>query len=270
MLKISNSEFTKLVDFMKENFGINLSQKRHLIEGRLNKVIIMKGFNSYEAYLNYAYQNTHEMKEMINNLTTNHTYFMREPEHFKFLIDVILPFAEKNIHDHDLRIWSSACSTGEEPYTIAMTIAEYFGSRKVGWDTKILATAISNRALEIAKKGVYSAEEAEKLPDNMKNKYLKQIDSNTFEVIKSIRDEVIFAPYNLMQETLPFKKKFHIIFCRNVMIYFEKKTKDELIKKFYNHTENSGYLIIGLSESIDRNETGYKFIRPSVFRKEMR
>lgn len=269
MLKIEENDFRKLVEYMKINFGINLSQKKHLVEGRLNKVLIEKGYDTYEKYLEFAYKNPSELKELINHLTTNHTYFLREPEHFKYITEIILPVLEKKLIDKDLRIWSSACSTGEEPYTLAMIIADYFENRKIGWDTKILATDISNRALDAAKRGIYSAEDVEKLPGHWKQKYLKKIDDNSYEVIKRIRDEVVFAPYNLMQEALPFKKKFHLILCRNVMIYFEKKTKDALINRFYNHTEDGGYLIIGLAETVDRNETSYRFIRPSIFRKEM-
>jgi chemotaxis protein methyltransferase CheR len=103
----------------------------------------------------------------------------------------------------------------------------------------------------------------------MDKKIFKKIDENRYEVVKKIKDEVIFAPYNLMQETMPFKKKFHLILCRNVMIYFEKPTKEALIKRFYNQTEDGGYLIIGLSESFDKNIIKYRFIRPSIFRKEM-
>lgn len=269
LLTIKESEFKKLVEYIKKNYGINLMQKKHLVEGRLNKVIIEKGYDCYEEYLHSVYNNPIELKQLINLLTTNHTYFMREPEHFKYIKEVILPYLEKNIKDKDLRIWSSASSTGEEPYTLAMIIADYFENKKSGWDTKILATDISNRALEIAKRGVYLKEEVEKLPPEWIKKYFIKIDENRYEIVKKIKSEVHFAPYNLMQEKMPFKKNFHLILCRNVMIYFEKETKDELVKKFYNHTEQGGYLIIGLSESIDKNITQYRFLRPSIFRKEM-
>lgn len=269
ILTIKEREFKKLVEYIKTNYGINLENKKHLIEGRLNKVITEKGYSSYEEYLQMVYDNPAEIKGLINLLTTNHTYFMREPEHFKYIRDTILPYLEKRVNGKDLRIWSSACSTGEEPYTLAMIIADYFGDKKIGWDTKILATDISNKALETAKKGIYSSEEVEKLPESWMKKYFKKLDENRYEVVKKIKDEVIFAPYNLMQEAMPFKKKFHLILCRNVMIYFEKPTKEALIKRFYSQTEEGGYLIIGLSESFDKNLINYKFIRPSIFRKEM-
>lgn len=269
ILTIKEREFKKLVEYIKINYGINLEHKKHLVEGRLNKVITEKGYNSYEEYLQMVYNNPLEIKGLINLITTNHTYFMREPEHFKYIKDTILPYLENRADGKDLRIWSSACSTGEEAYTLAMIIADYFGEKKFGWDTKILATDISNKALEIAKRGIYPSIEIEKLPENWRKNYFKKIDENNYEVVKKIKNEVIFAPYNLMQENMPFKKKFHMILCRNVMIYFEKVTKEALIKRFYEYTENGGYLIIGLSESFDKNIVDYKFLRPSIFKKEM-
>lgn len=269
MLNINDEEFIRLTNFVKVNYGINLSKKRHLIEGRLNNSLQARGFDSYNEYMNFAFSNPKEIIELINTLTTNHTYFMREPEHFSYFRETILPYFEKNIKDKDLRIWSAASSTGEEAYTLAMVISDYFGDKKYMWDTKILATDISQKALSVAKRGIYSAEAVEKLPTSWKEKYFKKIDNDFYEIGPKIKNEVIFAQYNLMNETLPFKKKFHIIFCRNVMIYFERDTKTQLVNRFYNHTIENGYLLIGLSENIENSKTKYKFVKPSIFRKEM-
>ena len=267
IVNIKDDEFNRLTNYIKLNYGINLSKKKHLIEGRLNNTLILKGFSDYSSYMNFVFSNPTEITELINSLTTNHTYFMREPEHFKFFKDELLPYFEKTIKDKDLRIWSAASSTGEEAYTLAMIIADYFGDKKNLWDTKILATDISQKVLSVGKRGVYSAESVEKLPQSWKEKYFKKIDSNFYEVHPKIKNEVIFAQYNLMNETLPFRKKFHIIFCRNVMIYFEKDTKTNLVERFYNHTVDSGYLLIGLSENLDNAKTKYNFVKPSIFRK---
>lgn len=266
---ITDVEFIKLTNYIQTNYGINLSKKKHLIEGRLNKLIEEKGFKNYEAYMNFAFTNKDELSEMINALTTNHTYFMREPEHFNYFKESLLPYFEKNLEEKDLRIWSAASSTGEEAYTLAMIISDYFGAKKPLWDTKILATDISQKVLSIGKRGIYSAESVEKLPDHWKKNYFTKLNNDFYEIVPKIKNEVIFAQYNLMNEVLPFKKKFHIIFCRNVMIYFEKSTKDTLVQKLYNHTESSGYLLIGLSENVDYSKTSYHFIKPSIFRKEM-
>lgn len=269
MLNINDEEFVRLTNFIRLNYGINLSKKRHLIEGRLNNSLQARGFESYNEYMNFAFSNPKEIVELINTLTTNHTYFMREPEHFNYFRDTILPYFEKNIKDKDLRIWSAASSTGEEAYTLAMVISDYFGDKKYMWDTKILATDISQKALSVAKRGIYSAEAVEKLPISWKEKYFRKIDNEFYEIGPKIKNEVVFAQYNLMSETLPFKKKFHIIFCRNVMIYFERDTKTQLVDRFYNHTIENGYLLIGLSENIDNSKTRYKFVKPSIFRKEL-
>lgn len=269
IININEKEFNRITNFMKLNYGIDLSRKRHLIEGRLNNSLLLKGFSTYDSYFDYVFSNSHELTELINTLTTNHTYFMREPEHFEFFKNTILPYFEKTIKDRDLRIWSAASSTGEEAYTLAMIIADYFGDKKSLWDTKILATDISKKVLNVGKRGVYPSETLEKLPKEWKEKYFKKLDSNFYEVIPKIRNEVIFAQYNLMNETMPFKKKFHIIFCRNVMIYFEKETKKQLVERFYKHTADKGYLIIGLSENLDNLKADYSFIKPSVFRKEL-
>lgn len=268
-LKIKDSEFIKLTNYVKTKYGINLSQKKHLIESRLNNLLVSKGFKDYETYMNFAFNNKKELTQMINTLTTNHTYFMREPEHFKYFKEVVLPYYEKNLKTKDLRIWSAASSTGEEAYTLAMIIDDYFGDKKHLWDTKILATDISEKVLEVGKRGIYSAEAVNKLPKGWKKKYFKKLNKNSYQIISRINKEVIFAKYNLMEEKLPFKKKFHIIFCRNVMIYFEKETKSKLIEKFYNHTDQNGYLITGLSENIGSTKAKYSFIKPSIFRKEL-
>ena len=141
-----------------------------------------------------------------------------------------------------------------------------FGEKDV-WDTRILATDISSRVLDIAQKGVYSNTRIKPLPFNWKTKYFKKIDSENYVIIDKIRDEVIYRKFNLMDTVFPFRKKFHVIFCRNVMIYFDSETRNNLVKKFYDITADGGYLFIGHSEYIDRTKTKYKYVAPSVYRK---
>ena len=136
-----------------------------------------------------------------------------------------------------MRIWSAGCSTGEEPYTLAMIIDEFFGKEKLFWNTQILATDISSKVLDVAKKGVYNNDSIAKMPSEKRLKYFKKISDEKSEVVDQIKKEVIFARLNLMNETFPFKKKFHTIFCRNVMIYFDSKTKMDLVNRFYKITE---------------------------------
>lgn len=268
MIEIKGNEFKELTEFLKSNYGINLTHKKNLIQGRLNNVLVEKGFNSFREYLDYVYSDStkNELTILINKLTTNHTFFMRESEHFQYFRNVVLPYLNYNIIDRDVRLWSAGCSSGEEPYTIAMIMQDYFGEDKASWDKKILATDISVNVLKMAEKGVYSAEDLEKLPQSFKLAYFSKIDNDNYKVTDKLKDEVIFRVFNLMDD-FPFKRKFHVIFCRNVMIYFDKETKARLIRKFYDMTERGGYLFIGLSESLDREDTPYNYIRPSVYRK---
>lgn len=268
MIRIKENEFKELTEFLKSNYGINLTHKKNLIEGRLTNTLIEKGFNNFRGYLDYVYSDStkNELTILINKLTTNHTFFMRESEHFQYFRNVVLPYLNSNIADRDIRIWSAGCSSGEEPYTLAMIMEDYFGEEKALWDKKILATDISVNVLKMAEKGVYSAEALEKLSQGFKLAYFDKIDSDNYKVTNKLKNEVIFRVFNLMDE-FPFRRKFHVIFCRNVMIYFDKETKARLIRKFYDMTEKGGYLFIGLSESLDREDTPYDYIRPSVYRK---
>ncbi|BCZ45622.1 chemotaxis protein CheR [Clostridium gelidum] len=268
MINIKENEFIELTKFLKNNYGINLTHKKNLIEGRLNNVLIEKGCNSFREYLDYVYADItkNELTTLINKLTTNHTFFMREQEHFQFFKNQVLPSLATTVKNRDLRIWSAGCSSGEEPYTLAMIMEDYFAQEKSLWDKKILATDISVNVLKTADKGIYSVEGLEKMSESWKLNYFNKIDNDTYRIDSKLKNEVIFRVFNLMDE-FPFKRKFHVIFCRNVMIYFDQETKDRLIRKFYDMTEVGGYLFIGLSEALNKTENPYKYIMPSVYRK---
>jgi chemotaxis methyl-accepting protein methylase len=187
---------------------------------------------------------------------------------YKLKQENVLPYLVHTVKNKDLRIWSAGCSSGEEPYTLAMIIDEFLGKDKVWWDTKILATDISSKVLEMAVDGSYSKDELENISPQWRLNYFKGIDDENLKVVDRIRNEVIFRRFNLMDETFPFKKKFHVIFCRNVMIYFDLETKRKLINKFYNLLEYGGYLFIGHSEAIERGATNFRYVMPAVYRKE--
>lgn len=156
----------------------------------------------------------------------------------------------------------------EESYTLAMIMDEFFGRNKGMWDTKILATDISAKVLDVARRGIYNDNRIMPLPPAWRMNYLKKIDDENYIISDKIKNEVIYRKFNLMEETFPFRKKFHVIFCRNVMIYFDRETRNELIEKFYDMTSYGGYLFIGHSEYIDRTKTKYKYVAPSIYRKE--
>lgn len=271
MVAITNEEFRQLSDYIKLNYGIYLKEeKKALVMGRLYNVLIQNNFRNFTEYYDYIISDNtgHAAATLIEKITTNHTFFMREADHFLFFRDKVLPNIKGMAKDNDLRVWSAGCSTGEEPYTLAMIIDEFFDKEKKAWDTKILATDISSRVLDIAKKAIYSDRSITDLPYSWKVKYFKKLNNRDRIVVDGIKNEVIFRKLNLIDQVFPFKKKFHTIFCRNVMIYFDAETKRKLINKFYDLTECGGYLFIGHSESLDREKTKYKYIMPGVYRKE--
>ncbi len=259
-----------LADFIESNYGIHMKeQKKTLLISRLHKILEEMGFDSFTQYFEFLIHDKSgkAVSAFVDKITTNHTYFMREAEHFSYLQDTVLPEIVPKIKGNDLRVWCAASSTGEEPYTLAMIIDEYFGERKCLWDTKILATDISSAVLETAKKGIYKNDAIDSLSKMRKLQYFKKIDTDNSIVIDRIRNEVIYRKFNLMEPEFPFKKKFHVIFCRNVMIYFDAPTKDRLVEKLYDCLEDGGYLFIGHSESINKISTRFKYIRPAVYKK---
>lgn len=270
MLTITENDFQRLVNFVKQNYGIDLSKKKQLIVGRLSNSIISMGFSSFEEYVDHLLQNhtPEDLELMLNKLTTNYTYFMREESHFEFFTDVILPYLIETKKNRSLSIWSAGCSSGEEPYTISMILKEYLGPKASMWDTRVLATDISQNALKAANNAVYDKDSLRNLPPGWKDKYFRSAGSpGIFTVSSEIKSNVIFRTFNLMNP-IKFRLKFDVIFCRNVMIYFDQETKDALVNRFYNATNPGGYLLIGHSESLNRSSTPYRYIRPATYRRE--
>lgn len=270
MVTITDKEFIKLSKYIKDNYGINLKEeKKMLVIGRLHNVLAELNFESFSQYYDYIISDKtgKAVSTLVSKITTNHTYFMREKNHFEYLREKVLPYLVNSVKDRDLRIWSAGCSSGEEAYTIAMLLDEFFKEEKLWWDKKILATDISEKVLNIAKNGVYHKEQISPLPEMWKREYLIKRDEENFIFTEKIRNEIIYRKFNLMDNVFPFKKKFHVIFCRNVMIYFDNNTKSELIRKFYNSMEHGGYLFIGHSESLNGETMGFNYVMPSVYRK---
>ena len=269
MLSISDKDFQRLVTFVHSNYGIDLSKKRQLITGRLSNTIISKGFRSFEEYVDHVLKNRspEDLELMLNKLTTNYTYFMREEAHFKLLTETILPELLSKKKDRVLSIWSAGCSSGEEPYTISMLIKETLGSNASKWDTRVLATDISKNALRAATNAVYDETSLKEVSQSWRTKYFRKTDEpGVYTVAPEIKSNVIFRVFNLM-DPIQFKLKFDVIFCRNVMIYFDQETKQALVNRFYNASNPGGYLLIGHSESLNKEVTPYKYLGPATFRK---
>lgn len=273
MMTISDQEFAQLRDLIQRRFGINLTeQKRSLLVGRLQKLMRQLGLASFSQYYEYLTQDKTEkgLSELVDLISTNHTYFNREKDHFDYFSQTALPAVVaklKRENRKDLRIWCAGCSTGEEPYTLLMLMMEYLGSEYASWDAGILATDISDRALSIAKRGVYAADRVMQLPEPLRRKYFTPADSGEMAVIDKVKREATFRRFNLMNTTFPFKKPFQMIFCRNVMIYFDQPTREALVARYHQHTEPGGYLFIGHSETLGRSQNIYNYLKPALYQK---
>jgi len=268
-MHIEDKDFFRLRDYVKSNFGVNLEKKRTLIEGRLSNYIIQEGFNGFSDYIDDVFSDKSggKINTLMTKLTTNYTYFMREETHYRFMEDVALPYWTSTIRDKDLRIWSAGCASGEEAYTTVMVLHEWFGPKIREWETTILATDISTRVLDMARAGVYPEEHFDKLPKAWKLKYFDQIGEEKYRIKPVLAKGVHFGQFNLMGNFSRFKKKFHIIFCRNVMIYFDSATKQALAKRYHDALEVGGYLFIGLSETLSGIAGDLQQIAPAIYRR---
>ena len=269
MKDITDKEFWQIRDYVKVNLGISLSdEKKSLIYSRLRSTLQELGFENFTQYYEYLVgdKTKQALVRFIDKVTTNHTFFMREVEHFEYYRDTALPAIEETWGTgKDLRLWCAACSSGEEPYTLAMINQDYFKGK--GWNTQLLATDISNEILDKAVYGVYSNESLSALPEKWKKDYLTRFDADHSSISNEIKSQVIYRKFNLMETNFRFKKKFHVIFCRNVMIYFDSDTRDQVVSKFYDMTEPGGFLFIGHSETLSHSNTQYKYIMPATYKK---
>jgi chemotaxis protein methyltransferase CheR len=272
-LTLTEGEFHALRTLIYDRFGINLTdQKRTLVTGRLQRVLAQHKFKSFGEYIEHINRDSsgQALSELVNRISTNHTYFYREHEHFDFFSRHALPAVlsePETARQHDLRIWCAGCSSGEEAYTLVMLTMESLGLEYSKWSAGLLATDVSENALRTAKAGIYSEDRVSPLPAELRRKYFRSAGSGNLSVVDRLKEEITFRRFNLMNEQFPFRRPFHIIFCRNVMIYFDQPTRDTLIKKYYDLTVPGGYLFIGHSETIRGGSHGYNYVMPAVYRK---
>ncbi len=263
---ITDKDFNRLVSFVQSKYGIDLHQKRQLVTSRLSSTVKNMGYKSFTEYVDYLLKkgSGDDINQLLSKLTTNYTYFMREVESFDYFTKTILPdIVRRHQRDKCLSIWSAACSSGEEPYNVSMYMMDYLGGQASAWDTRMLASDISVDALNKAKKGIYELPDT--IPPHWKKNYFKPAGGKMFEVAPKIKQNVIFKQFNLM-DPIHFKRKFDVIFCRNVMIYFDQPTKDALVQRFYDATVPGGYLLISKSENLSANSP-YRRLAPSTFQK---
>lgn len=270
---LSDTEFKYIAGMLYDRFGIYLSeQKRILVAGRLSKRLRQLGLSSFTLYFEYlvADKTGAELSELINRITTNHSFFFREREHFDFLVKTILPEIEikmKQSASYPLRIWSAGCATGEEVYSISMLLREYYGNRFDKIDYGLLATDISLSALNDANVGEYSEAKLRELPLSYKNAYFSKKSEDVFSIKNEIKKMVLFKRLNLMADTFPLKGQFDAIFCRNVMIYFDQESRKKVVQTLFNYVKPGGYFFIGHSESLRREDCPFTYVKPAVYRK---
>lgn len=267
--QLTDEQFKKFSRMLFELSGIKLrDHKKYLLIHRLSKYVgPAKQFHSFEEYYQalQADESGKMVSDFLNVLTTNFTFFFREPVHFEFLRDYLEKARDSQEY---IRIWSAACSSGEEPYSMAITLKQAL-TNPADYDTKILATDISRKMIHLAEAGVYHYT---KVRGHLEDKLLKDYfnfdkETNDFSVAQSIRDLVSFRYMNLL-ESFPFNKLFDVVFLRNVLIYFENKEKEYIINKIANCIKPGGYLILGLSESLVGLQHRFKINRNSIYQKQ--
>jgi chemotaxis protein methyltransferase CheR len=265
---LSAREFEKIQKLAYEKFGLNLRDgKETLVSARLNKTIRRLNFTSFDQYFRFVCDDTSgaALTELIDSLTTNHTSFFREAGHFQFLSQTILPALRER---STIAIWSAACSSGEEPYSIAFNMLDDLGETNFS-KVRILATDISTRMLDHARQATYPVERFNGIPVQQLRRYVLRGsgESNGFYRVKPhIRAAVEFARVNLMESLSQFGP-FPVIFCRNVMIYFDKPTQQAVVGRLTKCLEPGGHLLIGHSESLNSIEHTLQYVRPAIYRK---
>ena len=273
-LVLTDKDFRKISDMVYQHCGINLhAGKKELVRARLAKRLRVGHFKTFPEYMKHVLDDKtgREFSTLIDSLSTNLTSFFREQQHFEFLSKQFLPpllGRKQKKSNFKIRAWSAGCSSGEEPYSIAITLLEAV-SGMGQWNIKVLATDISTSVLETARKGLYCKKRVEPVPSLQKHKYLTSRNENrekVFEANRNLKDVVIFKYLNLMGDW-PIKGPLDFIFCRNVMIYFDKSTQEHLVNRFWGLLGSGGLLFTGHSESLTGIEHKFDYVQPTIYKK---
>jgi len=270
--EMGEAEFNRFSELIHTEFGIKMpATKKVLLQSRFQKRLRALGMNSYKEYCDYVFSKDGREKErsqLIDVVTTNTTHFFREPKHWEIMDRIVMPdIWRRGIgRGQPLKMWSAGCSSGEEPYTLAMLLAD-FQSKHSGFDFSILATDISVEILQKAKRAVYSLDKVDDIPMEYRKKYLLKSKKNPlFKVDAPLRSKITFQRLNFM-ENFKLADQQDIIFCRNVVIYFDRQTQVVLFDKFCNNLKRGGYLFIGHSESLSGMTLPIKQVAPTVFQR---
>lgn len=271
-VQFTDAEFHKFRDFVYERTGISLSDaKKLLLYRRLISRLEFHGFQSFTEYFSYLKQGDDKELELFTNaVTTNLTSFFREQHHFDYLSETLLPeLVKKKRHgEKKLRIWSAGCSTGEEAYSIAITLCDALPDIN-SWDAKILCTDLDSQVLETCRAGIYPTEGLERVSSKIVDKWFHPVDGYrkpSVEVDPKLKQLTVFNQLNLM-DPWPMKCPFDIIFCRNVFIYFDKPTQKQLIARYAQQLDTDGHLMLGHSETLHDIEEYFDLIGQTIYRK---
>lgn len=271
---MSQKTFERFKSYIEGHIGIQIPQaKKVMVESRLLKRLRILKLNSFGDYENYFFSiqgQEDEVPRFTEAITTNKTDFFREVDHFNILQSTVLPHVVNYLDKNEIRLWSAASSSGEEAYTMAMFVEEFI-SENPGYRYKILATDISEKVLNHGHKAVYPLADGAPIPMDFKRKYClvsKKSDEPTLRIKKHLRDRVMFRQINLTSDSYKIKKIYHVIFLRNVMIYFNKDTQAEILNNLYSHLHDEGYLFLGHSENLPGAEMPFVRVGPSVYKKK--
>ncbi len=272
LVRMDDPDFKTISRFIYTQYGIRMSPaKRTLLESRLQKRLKVTGIASFKAYLEYVFTpqgQATELTPMIDAITTNKTGFFRGPDHFEYLHQAVVPGLLK-AGRNNFQCWSAACSTGEEPYTLAMVLSEA-RIQHPALSYSILASDLSTQVLQRAAQAVYTEEQVTDIPLALRRRYLLQSKDRVARKVRiqaSLREKVMFQRMNLMDQAYHTGTSFQIIFCRNVLIYFDRPTQESVVRKLTDRLETGGYLFIGHSESLTQMELPLQQVKPTIFRK---
>ena len=274
--QLSDKEFGFICQLVYDETGIVLGEKkREMVHRRIMRRLRELKLKNFKVYIQLLQNHeSGELPNFINAITTNLTSFFRENHHFQYLKDDFLPeHFDHFSNSRRLRIWSAGCSTGEEPYSLAMTLLETNGVNLDLWDVKILATDLDSEVISTGIKGVYSFDRVEKVPTQIRSKYFQKSSKEGSEVVRvkqDLREFITFKQFNFLSSAWPMKGPFDVIFCRNVLIYFDKETQTKLVNKFCSLLRPGGCLMLGHSESVGKHIGGLEMIGRTIFRRDRR
>jgi len=276
-ITLLQQDFHRLSQFIHQNYGIKMPPaKKVLLESRLQKRLRALDISTFKDYCDYLLSSQgrdNELVYFVDKITTNKTDFFREPEHFDYLTRHLLPklIASYEVGCQNLSLWSAGCSTGEEPYTLAMVLNEYRDRYpKVPFNFSILGSDISIEVLRNAKTAIYKESTVTPIPLALKKKYClrsKDREKQWVKIVPTLRQQVEFCQLNFMDDEYPIEKNMDVIFCRNVIIYFDKPTQEKILNRICQHLKIGGYFFQGHSESIQGFDLPLKLIHPTIYQK---